>query len=320
MRVPYHKKNLLPVILSNGRNNKKATQMLFHLAAIVVVTIWGGSFVWTKVLTEHGLSAVEIYIYRFLIAYVLIWPFSRKSFFAKTLKDEVLFALCGICGGSIYFLTENNAVIYTQPSNVSLLTTLAPLVTTILIGIIYKNERPGRWIWIGSAIAIVGVALIVFKNGFSFKVAPLGDMLALAAAFSWALYSLVLRKIDANYSALFITRKTFFYGLLTALPFFILEPDNTPIKELLQWDVLVNILTLAIGASLISYYLWSLTVKKLGAIKTSNYLYFQPVATMLISAYCLDDDPITLVGTAGCILIIGGVWLGDFMNRNKKIS
>lgn len=294
--------------------------MLFHIAAIIVVTIWGGSFVWTKVLTDHGLSAVEIYIYRFLIAYVLIWPFCSKNFFAKNLKDEVLFALCGTCGGSIYFLTENNAVIYTQPSNVSLLTTLAPLVTTLLIGIIYKNERPGRWIWFGSAIAIVGVALIVFKNGFSFKVAPLGDMLALAASFSWALYSLVLRKIDANYSALFITRKTFFYGLLTALPFFLLEPNNTPIAELLKWDVLGNILMLAIGASLICYFLWSLTVKKLGAIKASNYLYFQPVATMLISAYSLADDPITLIGCVGCILIIGGVWLGDFMSRNKKLA
>lgn len=308
------------MILSNGRNNKKVTMMLFHIAAIIVVTIWGGSFVWTKVLTDHGLSAVEIYIYRFLIAYVLIWPFCSKNFFAKNLKDEVLFALCGTCGGSIYFLTENNAVIYTQPSNVSLLTTLAPLVTTLLIGIIYKNERPGRWIWFGSAIAIVGVALIVFKNGFSFKVAPLGDMLALAASFSWALYSLVLRKIDANYSALFITRKTFFYGLLTALPFFLLEPNNTPIAELLKWDVLGNILMLAIGASLICYFLWSLTVKKLGAIKASNYLYFQPVATMLISAYSLADDPITLIGCVGCILIIGGVWLGDFMSRNKKLA
>lgn len=293
--------------------------LFFHLAAVLVVTIWGGSFVWTKVLTEHHLSAVEIYIYRFLIAYLLIWPFCGKKLWAKNIKDEILLALCGICGGSIYFLAENNAVIYTQPSNVSLLTTLAPLVTTILIGIIYKSERPGRWIWVGSAIAIVGVALIVFKNGFEFKVAPLGDMLALSASFSWALYSLVLRKIDANYSALFITRKTFFYGLLTALPFFLLEPNITPVAELVKGDVLINILTLAVGASLIGYFLWSLTVQKLGALKASTYLYLQPIATMVISAFCFPEtDPITLIGSLGCILIVGGVWLGDFMNRKQK--
>lgn len=291
--------------------------LLCHIGAILTVSIWGGSFVWTRVLTQEGLSAVEVYIYRFAIAYALIWIFCHKKLFSASVKDEILMALCGICGGSIYFLLENNAVIYTLPSNVSLLTTLAPLMTTILIGMIYKNERPGKWIWIGSAIAIFGVAMIIFKNGFKLTVAPLGDLLALSASFSWALYSLVLRKIDANYSALFITRKTFFYGLLTALPFFFTEPRLTPMSTLLKPDVILNILILAVGASLIAYFIWSLSVKTLGAIKASNYLYIQPIATMVISAIQYDDDPITAVGCAGCALIIGGVWLGDRMNRRK---
>ncbi len=306
--------------MSAGKHTlSKSSLLFFHISALAVIAIWGGSFVWTRVLIVDGLSAVEIYIYRFLIAYLLIWLFCKKKLWANSLKDEFLLALCGLCGGSIYFLAENNAVSYTLPSNVSLLTTLAPLMTTMLLGLIYKNERPGKWIWIGSAIAMTGAAFIIFKNGFNMTVAPLGDMLALSAAFSWALYSLVLRKVDANYSAIFITRKTFFYGLVTALPFYIAEPALTPFSRLLEWNVLFNILILAVGASLIGYFVWSLTVQKLGAIKASNYLYFQPIATMIISAIQYDDDPITLIGCLGCGLIIAGVWLGDYMGKcNKK--
>lgn len=304
--------------MSHPATNKEGHKnFLFHLAAIAVIAVWGTSFVSTKVLLDAGLHAVEIYIYRFLIAYLIILAVCHKKFWSNSLVDEMLFVVCGLCGGSIYFIAENTALNYTLTSNVSLLTTLAPLFTTLLIGAIYKNERPGIWIYIGSLIAIVGVGCIIFKSGFNLKVMPLGDLLALSAALSWAIYSIVLRKVNANYTALFITRKTFFYGLLTALPFLAFEPEIAPISTLGKPVVLFNLLFLSLTASLLAYVVWSVTVKKLGAIKASNYLYFQPVMTMIVSAIILPDDPLTLMGCIGCVLIIGGVWFGDYMTRRK---
>lgn len=63
--------------------------------------------------------------------------------FADNLRDELLFAVCGLCGGSIYFIAENNAVNYTRVSDVSMITTLAPLLTTLLVGALYKTNVPG---------------------------------------------------------------------------------------------------------------------------------------------------------------------------------
>ena len=289
----------------------------FHVAAIFVIAIWGTSFVSTKVLLDAGLHAVEIYLYRFLVAYLMVLATCHKKLWANSLTDELLLAVCGLCGGSIYFIAENTALNYTLTSNVSLLTTLAPLMTTLLIGLIYKKERPSGWIYIGSMIAIIGVACIIFKSGFHLEVMPLGDLLALSAAFSWAIYSIVLRKVNANYSALFITRKTFFYGLLTALPFLAFEPEIAPISVLIDPVVLLNLLFLSVTASMLAYVVWSMTVRRLGAIKASNYLYFQPVTTMIVSAIILPDDPLTLMGCVGCVLIIGGVWFGDYMTRRK---
>jgi len=141
-------------------------------------------------------------------------------------------------------------------------------------------------------------------------------MLALGAAFSWAIYSVVLRKLNATYSAQFITRKTFFYGLITAIPFWIIskEPISPP-EVFLEPDVIGNLLFLVVMCSMVSYIIWAGVMGRLGAITTNNYLYIQPIFTMIIAAVIPSlHDPITILGCFGCLLIVGGLWLGDYMS------
>ncbi len=290
--------------------------------------MWGGSFVSTKVLTNNGLGPVEIYIYRFVLAYLLVLLACHKKFMSENWRDELAFMVCGLCGGSIYFIAENNAVTYTRVSDVSMITTLAPLLTTLLVGALYRSERPGKWTYIGSVIAFLGVGCIVFKDGLTSLAASgpdalsstIGDLLALAAAFSWAIYSLMLRKVNVVYSAQFVTRKTFFYGLVTALPFWLIsaEPVSPP-EVLLRPEVLGNLLFLGLVCSMGAYLMWSMAMSVLGAITTNNYLYAQPIFTMIIAAMLFDDDPITLIGCFGAFLIIGGLWLGDYMKQRSEL-
>ncbi len=285
--------------------------------------MWGGSFVATKVLINHALGPIEIYIYRFILAYILLLIICHDRLWARNWRDELLFAVCGLCGSSIYFIAENTAVEYTRVSDVSMITSLSPLLTTLLIGALYRTERPGKWVYLGSIIALCGVGCIVFKDGLpesdessgSAVYAFIGNMLALSASVSWAVYSLVLRKLNALYTAQFITRKTFFYGLITALPFWLIsnEPATT-LENLIRPEVLLNIAFLGILCSMLSYILWAYVMGKLGAITTNNYLYIQPIVTMIIAAVLPSlHDPITLLSCVGCVMIIGGLWLGDYM-------
>lgn len=241
-----------------------------------------------------------------------------------------MFAVCGLCGSSIYFIAENTAVEYTRVSDVSMITSLSPLLTTLLIGALYRTERPGKWVYFGSIIALCGVGCIVFKDGMpesdgggSSVYAFIGNMLALGASVSWAIYSLVLRKLNALYTAQFITRKTFFYGLVTALPFWAISNEpTTTLSNFLRPEVLLNLGFLGILCSMLSYILWAKVMGKLGAITTNNYLYIQPIVTMIIAAVLPSlNDPITLLSCAGCVLIIGGLWLGDYMTmrEGKKV-
>lgn len=295
----------------------ESPKLVYHLAALLIVLAWGVSFVSTKVLLDNGLRPAEIYIYRFLLAYLLVLCVCHKRMFSNSLRDELLFATCGLCGGSIYFIAENTALEYTLVSNVSLITAISPLLTTFLIGMIYKSERPSKGIYIGSIVALMGVACVIFNSSFVVKMNPIGDLLSFAAALSWAVYSLVLRKLNALYSIMFISRKTFFYGVLTALPYMLTEPQITSPTVLLQASVWPHMLFLGVFASMIAYVIWAQSVKHLGAITASNYIYLQPIVTLIASVIILSET-ITIVGYLGCALILGGLWLGDYLTRKKS--
>ncbi len=303
-----------------NKYNSKSSALLGHVIALICVTMWGISFISTKVLLDNGMQPVEIYVYRFALAYLIILAFKHGRMLCDNLRDEVLMALCGILAGSIYFLAENFALQYTLVANVSLLTSTSPLLTAIIVGILYRSERPGVGMIIGSLTAFVGVGCVIFNSSTNMEVNPLGDMLALMAAFSWALYSLVLKRLNAVYDVWTITRKTFFYGVLTAAPFMLVEQSHFPVAEVFtNVPVLVNLLFLGIGASLIAYVMWAMTVKKVGALKANNYMYLQPVITLIFSALILGEA-VTVIGCVGCGLVLGGLWLGDYLTMRASMK
>lgn len=299
---------------TDGKYSAKA-MFLRHLGALITIIMWGLSFVSTRVLLDNGMGPAEVYIYRFVLTYLMVLIISHRKIMSDCLRDECLFAVCGLCAGSIYFMAENTALEYTLVSNVSLLTSMSPLITTMLVGMIYRSERPGKGAVIGSLVAFMGVACVIFNSSFSLEVRPLGDFLSLAAAFSWAVYSLVLRKLNVVYDVWFITRKTFFYGILTALPFmFFGQEMNDPMEMLSRPAVIGNLLFLVLGASVLGYVLWAIVVKRMGAIKANNYLYLQPIVTLVASVFLIGEK-ITVIGYIGCILILGGLWIGDWLSR-----
>lgn len=298
MRATYPKR-------MNTKNN-----YTYHLVAIVVVAIWGLTFISTKVLIGHGLSPQEIFLLRFLMAYVGIWFISPRKLFADNWKDELWLLLGGITGGSFYFLTENMALEITLATNVAFIVCTAPLLTTILSLLIYKKEKATRSLIGGSLLALVGVALVVYNGSFVLKISPLGDFLTLLAALSWAFYSLIMKKMANRYRTTFITRKIFFYGVLTILPAFLFRPWQSEFSLLLEPSVLFNLLFLGVLASLACFVVWNMVLKQLGTVRASNYIYLNPLFTLVGSAVFLGEQ-LTIVALMGAVLILGGVyWAG----------
>lgn len=281
-------------------------KLLWHLLAVGVVAVWGTTFVNTKILYNSGLTPSEIFFLRFIIAYVAIWFISPRKLFANSWRDEGTMLLLGITGGSLFFVAENSAVALTYVNNVSFITSTSPLVTVIL-GIVFVKSIKATWtLIVGSLIALVGVGLVIFNGSFILHLNPWGDLLALLTAVCWAVYTLLMKSVSERYSAVFITRKLFFYGLLTVLPMFLIDPWTVSLATLLTPKVAFNLLLLGLVASFLCFALWTVVIERLGVMTASNYQYLNPITTVVASAIWLSE-PMTAIAYIGSALILIGV-------------
>jgi drug/metabolite transporter (DMT)-like permease len=289
----------------------------FHLLAILTIAIWGVTFVNTKVLLQHGLQPMEIFLLRFIVAYLCIWTISPRRLLSDSWKDEALFFILGLVGGTVYFVAENTAIGLSYVNNVSFIVCTAPLITMLLAILFIKSVKATVPLVLGSLIALVGVAIVIYNGHFVLRLNPLGDFLALTAAFSWAIYSLVIKRVSTSYEATYITRKVFFYGILTVIPLFLLKPWSFPLEQLRQPTIWMNLLFLSVVASFLCFLWWSVAVKKIGAISTSNYVYLNPITTIIASALFLQE-PMTLMAYIGSALILLGVFVANRKVREDE--
>ena len=288
-----------------------------YFVALFVVLMWGTTFVSSKVLLNSGLLPADIFFVRFVIAYLCMLCLSHKRLFANSIADELTLVGLGLMGGSIYFLVENMALLHSTASNVSILVSTTPLVTAMLLAIFYKSERLSARQIFGSVMAFVGVVLVVLNGQFILHLNPLGDALALGASFTWGFYSLFMRRIMGRYSADFITRKVFFYGLVTILPYFALvHPLNIGLLTSGNMTIWGNLIFLGFVASTGGYLLWNWVMRKLGAVKSTNFIYLQSLVSMVAGHFILGER-ITFMAIAGAVILIVGMVLAVRKKRSK---
>ena len=165
---------------------------------------------------------------------------------------------------------------------------------------------------------------MIFSGGDGFVIKPTGDLLALSASLSWAIYSIAVKRLIPIYSGLFITRKLFFYGVITALPllFWHQVATHEPYHLALLFDFSkpqlgLNFLFLVVFCSLLAYLIWNEVMRVLGPVATNNYLYLQPLVTM-IAAYSVLGEQLYPLGYAGCAFIIGGLVLADKLKFSPR--
>ncbi len=283
--------------------------MVYYIAALLVVLIWGTTFVSTKILLK-SISPIEIMFYRYVIAYAVLFAIHPKVRKPAGVKEELLFVLAGIFGGTLYFLASNYALKYSLASNASLLLATAPMFTAVAAHFLTRGEKLSKSMGMGFAVAFGGTFLVIFNGHFMLRLNPVGDFLALASALSWALYSVVVKKIGDRYDGLYITRKIFFYSIVTMLPFLFLPGSKWNLSLLLDFKILGNLLFLGVLASSACYFIWGRVICELGAVKANNFIYLIPLLTMLFSALVLKEQ-ITSFTLIGGVLILAGVYLSE---------
>jgi drug/metabolite transporter (DMT)-like permease len=297
----------------------KSKNFFGHLLALITIVIWGTTFVSTKVLLKE-FSPSEIMIIRLIIALVIMVVIYPKNIGILPLKEELIFCLLGITGISFYFYTENLALQYTSASNVSLIISSIPIITAVIAHFTSKDEKISISLIWGFIIAMIGITIIIF-NGKIMNFNPFGDFWAILSAILFSVYSIIVKKVDSKYNQLFVVRKTFFYGLVTALPFSMFQGFSIATLSKFSVSIISNILFLAVFGSVLGFIMWNKAVNTIGAIKTANYIYFIPLVTMITSIIILSEK-ISFLMVVGGVLIFIGVYLneGNFLKNNGRFN
>ena len=289
---------------------------IWHILAIATIVFWGTSFVSTKVLINHGFSAVQIFTIRFAATYLtlLLAGLRHLRFRSDSLKDELFFILGGVTGCTIYFWAENTALSISQSSNVSLIVCTNPLLIMLAGIFIFKREKLLPRQIAGSLITFVGMVLVVLNGKFVLKLSPVGDMLAFCSAIAWTVYAYSTEKVRSKYSTLFAIRKIFFYGFLTSLPIYALDAHPIPWDAFGEPVVIGNFLCLCIFSNLFGYLIWNKVMDKLGTVLASNYIYALPLITIITAALTIGEH-ISAVAIAGAAAIVTGMVMAEYKKR-----
>lgn len=296
--------------------NKKT---MGHLTALLTVAIWGTTFISTKVLLAD-FQPVEILFFRFLMGYLALWVICPRLLERQNMCRELTFMAAGLSGICLYYLLENIALTYTMASNVGVIISVAPFFTAILAHLFTKSGEKLRMnFFIGFLVAMAGVALISL-NGSRLELSPRGDLLAFAAAFVWACYSILTRRISSfGYSVILTTRRIFFYGILFMIPALFFFDAHLEISRFGQTTCLLNMVYLGLGASALCFVTWNFAVGVLGPVKTSVYIYMVPVITTVTSALILRE-PVTGVSAFGTALTVAGLFLSEYNGPKKQVQ
>lgn len=206
---------------------------------------------------------------------------------------------------------------------------LSSLVTIIIWGttfistkILLVNFQPIEILFFRFLIGFI-VLLVVYpkwlkkttlKQEFNFA----GDILALAASFIWAVYSLFTKKISGyEYNTIQTTRRIFIYGIIFIIPLLFVFGFELDFMKFAEAKSLFNMAFLGVGASALCFVTWNYAIKLLGAVKTSVYIYIVPVITVIVSAVILDEK-ITSGIICGTALTLAGLFLSESKLNFKK--
>ncbi|HYE67703.1 MAG TPA: DMT family transporter [Anaerovoracaceae bacterium] len=288
-----------------------------HVLAFITIFIWGTTYISTKMLLVE-FTPTEIMFYRFILAFLVLFLIRPTRIPYKNRSEELLFAGAGLFGVVLYFTLQNTCLVYTLASNAGVLISVAPFFTAILSYFLLKGEPLHKNFFIGFGVSIIGITLISFNGNFILKLNPLGDILAISCAVAWAGYCILMKKISVlNYDVILCTRKIFFYGIILMIPLLPLFGFHWELERFTYLPNLLHMLFLGLGASALCFVTWNYAVGVLGAVRTSIYIYFNPIVTVVTSAVILHER-ITAVAFAGVVLILAGLYLSERKNLSNK--
>lgn len=300
-------------------NNQSMTQKLrfsfTDLSLFLVAFIWALNFSVIKA----SLAEIDPYTFnsiRFILASGFLWAVvaKRKQWFKIPKQDWVPLIVLGLGGNLLYQWLFIVGIDLTFAANAAVMLGTIP-IWVALFSHFFSFEILNRLKTVGVILAFAGVGLIVAggKNPISFGSDTFnGDLVIIAAAVVWAVYTIFSKEYLARYTPLqFSTFMTSFGAIaLTLLAIPNASDTNWSDVSPAAYGGMFYSGLLAIG---VAYLIWNNGLKKVGAVRTATYQNLVPVLGLIFGIVLLGES-LALLQYIGSAIVICGI----ILTRYKK--
>jgi len=284
---------------------------------VLSMIFWALSFVWVKVAYE-SLNPITTVIFRLIISAVLLFLFLVLTRRLKVIKREdfKLMLLVAFFEPFLYFMGESFGVKLVSSTLAAVIVSTIPLFAT-LFAFLFLKEKITAWAVLGMFISFFGIGIMVLENGFELKASLLGIMLMLVAVFSTIGYSLSLKKLSQNYSAINIVAYQNFIGIFMFTPFFFIWEFKGLMTTTITKESWIAVLQLAVFASSLAFVFFTKAIKFLGVAKTNMFTNLIPVFTALF-AWWIIGDTIDLQKILGIVIVVSGLFVSQIKFKKSE--
>lgn len=281
--------------------------VLTHVELFVVIAIWAGTFVATKLLLTEIPPALSA-LYRYVVASVILVALNWGKLERVERRDWPRLVFLSLFGVTFYYLLQHYGIMYTNATDAAILVSLSPIFMGLISWALLGERLRPRAV-AGLVLATAGSALVITKGGYDFVQAGSlgGNVLILLTAVSWAVYSVYGKKLLGRYAVNTLITYTTVIGTVSLVPFTVGELARGQGFSL-SWLGWLNLLYLGGLASVYGYLAWYRALTRLPSLTVGSYLYFRPLLTGIFAALLLHEA-VGVAEVAGGCLIIAGTYL-----------
>ncbi|MFW5490673.1 MAG: DMT family transporter [Desulfovibrio sp.] len=287
----------------------KKTQQAGYLFIVLGVLNWSGNFVAARGMAGQ-IEPSTLNLIRWGLAALLFMPFGWRTFWRERAqvkrfwKELCIIALCGV---SLYDTLVFLAGQTCEALNMSLLSTLSPLLTALLCQWLYKEKLQAR-MYFGIGISTLGIALLV-TDGDLTRLLTLhfakGDLIILATALMSAIYNIVVKKAADSISQATLFMACSLFGTLFIVPIYLFQTGGQLVLPVFTPAIVWTLLYLSIFASILCYLFWNMAVEVLGAPKTALFYYTLPPISAIVAWFTIREPVTGNQIFSGLIILIG---------------
>jgi drug/metabolite transporter (DMT)-like permease len=291
---------------------------LAYSLLVLASLFWSGNFIVGKFATLFEIPPLTLNAFRWISVWIILIPFTYKEIYINYVyirKNFLVISFMGVITISTFNSVVYFALNYTQVINAVLVLAVIPAVTIVLSSLM-KIEKTNFFQILGLILSIIGVGSIISNGDFQ-RIASLsfnkGDLWMLVCVFTWALYSILLKKHKFKFSQFSLIQLMVSVGVLFLIPQYFYE-QSIGLDVNFNKAFFLILFYVVVFPAIAAYYCWQKGVEIIGPNRATMFIQLMPLFSAVM-AIIIFKEKFELYHFAGAAFIVSGIYLS-----NKKTN